>query len=149
MRCNAPIEKDRLKMTDWFELRFPIKDVDGSTTTHALIYSVPEHLIEGHNWEHEQICRWINQERPYSSTEIMNVETRIVVNRDSFKMMTNDGQLKCGVSYLVGPLVRFYPNISPIPVYGEAPGEEWIPLTMPVDCSSASLQSTGGEKQFR
>ncbi len=69
MRYNAPIEKDRLKMTkrleliqdvdgtfrfpinvvdetsfelEWFELRSPISDVYGITTINALVYGVPQ-----------------------------------------------------------------------------------------------------------
>ena len=147
---------DETSELEWFELRLPIKNVDGTTTTHALVYGVPHHLNLRENYAHGQICRWIKAERPDYSTEIskLKVDARVVVNRDAFEMMHNDGQLRNGICFLYGPLVRFYPLTMPVEentsdIYWEAPVEEWTPITLPEDCSSASLQSTGGEKQFR
>ena len=137
-------------MAEWQELRFPIPGVDGTTTMHAIIYSVPQDLGLYHDWEHEEICGHLVRpyyERTTSSTFFHNglkVETRVVVDRDSFEILRNDGQMSCGVSYLVGPLERFYPIIPPITAYWEAEVLEWTKVSVPVECSYASLQSTGG-----
>ncbi len=90
---------------EWFELRFPIKNVDGTTTTHALVYGVPHHLNLHENiYDHGQICRWINPERPDYSTEMSKLkgDTRVLVNRDAFESMHSDGQLRNGISFLYG-----------------------------------------------